>query len=90
MPARKPRRAAPDALASLKVEVFAALGETSFKAECTLSVAAEVAARLHQELERMGQLRPTALPHADAVPAGTLYVSDDPDDGYRRKSRVGF
>lgn len=89
MPSRK--RAVtppPDPLANLKVEVYAGLGETSLKAECTLAVAAEVAARLHAELERLGTLKPSVLPKADSVPGGTLYVDDDTDDGYRK--RLGF
>lgn len=81
------RRTTPDPLVNLKVEVFAALGETSLKAECALGVAAEVAARLHGELERMVRIKPNLLPRADAVPSGALYVSDDDGDGGRR---LGF
>jgi hypothetical protein len=86
MPPRKPK-AAPDPLANLKVEVFAALGETSLKAECVLGVAAEVAARLHQELERLGKLKPNTLPVAEAH-GGALYVADE--DDYEAKKRLGF
>jgi hypothetical protein len=67
--------------------VFAALGETSFKAECVLGVAAEVAARLHHELERLGKLKPNTLPVAEAH-GGALYVPDE--DDYEAKKRLGF
>lgn len=88
MPTRKrPPKPAADPLAGLKIEVYCSLGETSFKAEAQLGVAAEVAARLHAELVRMGKLRPDALPTADA-PAGSLYVPDDYDEGARK--RLGF
>lgn len=84
------RRKSVDKLAELKVEVYAALGETSLKAECALSVAAEVAARLHAELERLGQLKPSVLPRVEAVPGDSLYVPDE-DEGAKRKRRgVGF
>lgn len=89
MPPRKRTPAPPaDPLRDLKVEVYAGLGETSLKAECTLGVAAEVAARLHAELERLGTLKPSVLPKADSVPAGTLFVGDDETDSARR--RLGF
>ena len=78
-----------DPLAGLKVEVHAALGESAIKAECPLAVAADVLARLHTELERLGTLRPTVLPIAPDVPAGALYVPDD-EDGARKRQRVGF
>jgi hypothetical protein len=80
---------APDPLAGLKVEVHAALGESAIKAECPLPVAADVLARLHAELERLGTLRPTVLPIAPDVPAGALYVPDD-ECGARKRQRVGF
>jgi hypothetical protein len=86
MPPRKPRPA-PDPLASLKVEVSAELGATSFKADCLLPVAAEVAARLHQELERLGKLKPNTLPVAEAH-GGALYVPDE--DDYEAKKKLGF
>ena len=77
-----------DVLADIKVDVFAALGDTSFKVECTLGVAADVGAEMHAELERMVKLHPRLKPHADGVPSGAIYV-DDGDDGYRLK-RLGF
>lgn len=79
-----------DPLASLRVKVTATLGDTSFEVDCTLSVAAEVAARLHVELERMVALKPNVAPRADGVPAGTIYVDDGEGDGYRRRRGVGF
>lgn len=92
-----PRRKAapaptPDPLAELRVEVFAALGETSLKAECALPFAAAVAARLHDELERLVAARPRLRPHLDMVPGGeALYVSEDDDEGCTRKGKpLGF
>lgn len=90
MPPRKTAAKKPDPLATMRVEVFAALGETSFKAECPLPVAAEVAARLHDELERLVKARPRLKPTLDTVPGGdALYVWDEEDEGARRKG-LGF
>lgn len=86
MPAKRVTRKAPDPLKSLKVEVYAALGESSIKAECVLGVAADVLNALHAELERLGTLRPGVLPVAE-VPSGALYVHDEDDGG---RQRLGF
>jgi hypothetical protein len=88
MPARKPRSKPPtDPLANVRVEVHAGLGDSTIKAECTLGAAAEVLARLHQELERLGRLKPSTLPTAEAH-GGALYVPDE--DDYDAKKRLGF
>jgi hypothetical protein len=54
-----------------------------------LGVAAEMLARFHQELERMGKLRPSALPTVEARGEQPLYVPDEDDFGCRRR-RLGF
>lgn len=93
MPAKKTttrkRRATalPPALAKLRTEIYASLGDTSFKVEAELGVAAEVAAALHQQLEALGKLRPTVLPTVDGH-GGSLYV-DDGDDAWARR-HLGF
>ena len=84
--ARKPA-AKPDPLSGLRVEVCASLGESYIKAECVLGTSAEVLARLHQELERAGALRPSILPVADAQ-SDALNVPDDDEPAARR--RFGF
>jgi hypothetical protein len=92
MPPRKTATKRPDPLGEVRVEVFAALGETSLKAECPLRVAAELAARLHDELERLVAARPRLKPTLDVVPGGdALYVWDEEDEGARKKNkRLGF
>jgi hypothetical protein len=77
-----------DSLANVRVEVHAGLGDSTIKAECTLGVAAEVLARLHKELERLGTLKPGVLPTVEARGEQPLFVFDE-DDGARRK-RLGF
>lgn len=90
MPPRKPAVKQPDPLAEVRVEVFAALGETSLKAECALKHAPEMAARLHDALEALVEKRPRLKPTLDTVPGGdALYVWDEEDEGARRKG-LGF
>jgi hypothetical protein len=86
---RKRAKPAPDPLANVKVEIHAGLGDSAIKAECTLGVAAEVLARCHQELERLGTLKPSTLPTVEARGEQPLYVADEDDYGCRR-SRLGF
>jgi hypothetical protein len=86
---RKRAKPAPDPLANVKVEIHAGLGDSAIKAECPLGVAAEMLARFHQELERMGKLRPSALPTVEARGEQPLYVPDEDDYGCRRR-RLGF
>jgi hypothetical protein len=90
MPPRKTAAKKPDPLGEVRVEVFAALGDTSLKAECPLKHAPEMAARLHDALETLVDKRPRLKPALDVVPGGdALYVWDDEDDGARRKG-LGF
>jgi hypothetical protein len=85
----KPARAA-DPLAEVRVEVFAALGDTSLKAECPLRLAHDVAARLHTELERLVRSMPRLAPHPETVPGGEALWVPDEDDGATRDKRLGF
>ena len=78
----------PDPLANVRVEVHAGLGDSSIKAECPLGIAADVLARLHRELERLGTLNPGVLPTVEARGEQPLYVFDE-DDGCRKRG-VGF
>lgn len=99
MPARKPK-AKPDAkpvddLETLRVEIFAALGETSLKAEGPLKRAGEIAARLHDQLEHLVKVRPELKHTLDVVPGDSLYVPEEYEDGGRlrrapAKPRLGF
>ena len=76
-----------DPLANVRVEVHAGLGDSTIKAECTLGVAADVLARLHHELERLGTLKPGVLPTVEARGEQPLYVFDE-DEGATK--RLGF
>jgi hypothetical protein len=79
----------PDPLADLKVEIIASLGETSMRAECPLSASVAVAARLHQALEALVKLKPSAAPFAEPQSHALLYVPDEGDPEQGRK-RLGF
>ena len=86
---RTPRSKQPtDPLANVRVEVHAGLGDSTIKAECPLGIAADMLARLHQELERLGTIKPGLLPTVEARGEQPLYVFNE-DEGARKK-RLGF
>jgi hypothetical protein len=86
----KPRRTAKGwtPAAGLRVEVFVARGDVSFKAEATVGEALNVARLLVAMARQLAADAPDILPHADSVPGGVLPYWEDGDVDAR--TRLGF